>query len=99
MLKADAEALRLGLIDGLVSPELVVAWADRVILADRAMEAPTVLDLALAARSPLAELVSLLGAVPGDVDRAAVGRRWARWLHARIDAGTLGVVPAARLMY
>jgi hypothetical protein len=98
-LKADAEALRLGLILGLVHPNRVIAWADRIIMADRTVEAPVVLDLALAADRPLAELVSLLGEVPGTVDAAAVGRRLARQLREALAADTLDVVSVARAMY
>lgn len=98
-LKADAEALRLGLIVGLVHPNQVVAWADGIIMANRAVEAPVVLDLTLAADRPLAELVSFLGEVPGTVDAAAVGRRVAKQLREGLAVGTLDVIEVARAMY
>lgn len=67
-LKNDAEALRLGLITGTSTIADVVAWADSIILADRSLEAPTVLDLSVASRRPVPDVVSMLSAVPGAVD-------------------------------
>ena len=98
-LKAEAEALRVGLLVGLVDRDRIVAWADSAILADRAPEAPVVLDLALAGHKPVAEIVSLLSQVPGEVDQSVVGRRLAGQLRERFARGTLDVVGVARAMY
>lgn len=57
-LKAEADALRLGLIVGLVDRQDVVVWADQVIRSDRTAEAPVVLDLAVGAQQPIADIVS-----------------------------------------
>jgi hypothetical protein len=84
-LKADAEALRLGLIAGLVDHTTVVEWTDRLILSDRASEAPVVLDLALAAEKSLAEVVSLLGEIPGEAPSAGPSASPAA-AHARCHA-------------
>ena len=98
-LKSDAEALRLALLTGLVDTPAVVAWADRLILADRIAEAPAVLDLSLAGSRPPAEIVALLGQVPGAPDHASVGRRVAARLRRALESGELDVVAVARGMY
>lgn len=79
-LKAEGDALRLGLIVGRVDRQDVVAWADQVIRSDRTAEAPVLLDLAVGVQEPIADIVSLLNQVPGQIDRAAVGRHLARQL-------------------
>jgi hypothetical protein len=77
-LTEEAEALRLGLMTGLLDAQAVVAWADRVILDDRVAEAPVVLDLTVSGTKGIADLVTLLRTVPGD---AASGLRAPRaWL-------------------
>jgi hypothetical protein len=97
--KSDADALRLGLIVGLIDRQHVVAWADQLIRSDRVAEAPVVLDLAVATHHSVADVVSLLHQVPGDVDRATVGRRLATQLRGALACGTLDVVGVARAMY
>ena len=98
-LKSDAETLRLALLTRLVDAAAVVAWADRLILADRIAEAPVVLDLSLAGSRPTADIVELLGQVPGTIDQAAVGRHVAAQLRRALDSGQLDVVGVARAMY
>ncbi len=90
-LKFDAEVLRLELVTGVSEVSEVVAWADRVVLADLANDAPVLFDLSLAANRSVAEVVSLLGEVPGKVEPADVGRRVAGELARRLTIG--GSVP------
>jgi hypothetical protein len=98
-IKCEAEALRLGIILGLVEPAEVVAWADRLILQDRAAEFPTLLDLSVSATQPLGELISLLGAIPGEVARARIGALLARQLCRGLVAGHFDVVAPAQGMF
>jgi hypothetical protein len=98
-LKFDAEALRLGLVAGTVDVREVVAWADRAILANQADDAPVLLDLSLAGRRSVSEVVSLLGEVPGEADPPAVGRQLAGELATRLAAGQMDIVATARAMY
>jgi hypothetical protein len=98
-LKSDAEALRLGLIAGTTSIGEVVAWADSVILSDRSGEAPTVLDLSVSSRRPVADVVSLLSAVPGAADPRDVGRRLAIQLRTALVNQELSIIAVARAMY
>lgn len=98
-LKNDAEALRLGLIAGTSSIADVVAWADSIILADRASEAPSVLDLSVSSRRPAADVIALLSAVPGRPDAQEVGRRQAIRLRTALINQELGIVSIARAMY
>ena len=98
-LRTEAESLRLALILGLIDAHAVVGWADSVIMSDRSSEAPVVLDLSLAAQKPVAELVSLLGQVSGDVDKAAVGRELAGQLRECLRSQRLDIVALARAMY
>lgn len=98
-LKAEAEGLRLGLIAGLVDVDAVVAWADRLILADQADGAPVLFDLSLSGGRKIADVISLLGEVPGAADPAAIGRRMAADLAAGLADGSLGIVKTARAMY
>lgn len=97
-MKSDSETLRLGLITGLIDVTMVVEWADQQILSDRADEAPALLDLSLASRKSVAEVVSLLGEVPGLVEPEAIGRRLVGMLAAKFRAGEIGVVATARTM-
>ncbi|HET7585856.1 MAG TPA: hypothetical protein VFK13_13150 [Gemmatimonadaceae bacterium] len=97
--KDDAEVLRLGLVTGLVRRDAVVVWADGLVAANRGREIPVLLDLSLGARKSVAELVSLLGEIPGTARPANVGRRLAREIYRGLRDGRIGVQSAARSMY
>jgi len=53
----------------------------------------------LAGGRPVAQLVSLLGEIPGEIDPTAVGRRLARDLATGLASGHLEIVQVARAMY
>ena len=98
-MKNDAEALRLGLLAGMVDRSEIVAWADERVATDRAAEAPALLDLSLGAEKSVADLVSLLGALPGASDTGNVGRRLARQIYRALRDRRVGIEHAARAMY
>jgi hypothetical protein len=97
--REQAEALRLGLIGGWATMPQVVAWADRLILEDRASEIPALLELCLLAPEAIADAVSLLGSVPGDRSQAQVGRYVAGLIYERLKAGDISTERAARALY
>ena len=77
----------------------VVAWADRLILEDRADAIPVLLDLSLLGNDAIGEAVSLLGSFPGDCSREAVGRYVAGLIYEGLTAGDLSTERAARVLY
>jgi hypothetical protein len=94
-----AHTLRIGLIGGYVSITDVVAWADALIGENRGEVVPQLFDLALLRSTDLARAVSLLGEVPGEIDRSAVGREIASLLHRGLVSGTLTEREAARALF
>ena len=72
--KEEAEALRLGVIAGLVTVADAVAWADDVIMADARPDA-AILDVSLAGKKPVFEVAKLLGEVRGPLDSERASRR------------------------
>lgn len=98
-IKAHAETFRLALILGLVEPFDVIQWADREVMTEAASEVPALLDISLAAHRPVAELTSLLSAVPGDANRSVVGRYLAAQLLDGLKSGRLDIVTVARAMF
>jgi hypothetical protein len=60
---------------GLIDTDAVVAWADHLI-ASRDRSPMQVMDVALAGRRPVIEVIDLLGTVPGDGNLAAAAH-WA----------------------
>lgn len=89
-LREEAETLRLGLVMRLVSPEAVIAWADRVVmeLAEPPIE---VIDVAAATRQPPDELARLLKRVPGPADLTAGAHRVLGILRARASDNALAI--------
>jgi len=74
-LKRDAEILRYRLIVGEVSVEDVVAWADGIIMKEPEPDA-SLLDISLARRGGVHEVVRLLRTVPGETSSIDVMRAW-----------------------
>ena len=97
-LKTDAEVLRLGLVLGLIDRSAIVAWADELILADRAAEIPVAFDLSTSATTPLSDVITQLGRVPGEIDPQAIGRRVAGHLRESLTTGRLDITAVARAM-
>lgn len=72
--KAEAEAFRCALVAGCATVAEVVAWADEVIAADTTPDI-AIIELSLAGRAALADVVALLKAVTGYADGIVVRRR------------------------
>src|SRR5687767_4871764 len=71
--KEQAEALRLGLLAGYVTPDEVVAWADGLIAAGGVPE-PELIAVSLGGGKPVAELARALDAFRGEVSRPRLVR-------------------------
>lgn len=97
-LREEAETLRLGLLMGLVEPEEVVAWADRVII-ELAAPPIEVIDIAMASRQPADEVARLLARVPGPADFTAAAHRALGILQERFLAGNLPLEVVADMLY
>ena len=69
--KEQAEALRVGLLGGYVSPDEVTAWADEVIGAG-GIPGPEIIEVSLGGSKPLIDLSQALAAVPGEASNDAV---------------------------
>src|SRR5688572_3262423 len=98
-IKDRAELLRMGLIGGYVSIPEVVSWADGLIGEDHGRVVPQLFDLALLQPIDIGRALILLGEVPGDVDRRAVGRELARLLHRGLMSARLSEREAASALY
>src|SRR5438045_198723 len=97
-LREEAEYLRLALVMGLIGPEEVVAWADRVI--DALNEPPIqVIDVSLASSRSPDEIVDLLDAIPGDGDLAAAAHRALGLFLPRFRAGSISLEQAAEMLW
>lgn len=70
----EVEYLRLALIMGLIGPDEVVAWADRVI---DVLDAPPiqVIEASLAGSRSIDDIVDLLTTIPGDGNSAVAAHR------------------------
>jgi hypothetical protein len=96
--REQSEALRLGLIGGYATISQVAAWADQLILEDRASEIPALLELSLLPPEAIADAVSLLGTVPGNCSQAQVGRHVAGLIYERLKVGDISTERAARAL-
>jgi hypothetical protein len=83
--KDEAEELRRAIVAGVATVAEAAAWADRVI-AGEAHPHPAVIAVGLAAARPPAEMVSLLGGVPGEADPTWVMRRLLGRMLRALDA-------------
>ena len=97
-LREEAETLRLGLVMGLVSPQLVIAWADRVVM-EMANPPIEVIDVAAATRQPPDELARLLKRLPGPADLTAGAYRVLGILRARAAVGGLALDVIANMLW
>ncbi len=98
----DAESRRLELLLGLATKADVVAWADDVIMH---LESPPCLiyDVSLAGCKTNKDLLSLLGALAGDVDKAephaAAFRRLSQFLLHNLEVGALSADQVAAKLH
>lgn len=97
-LREEAEYLRLALAMGLVTPDEVVAWADRQIAA---LDEPPiqVIDVSLAGSRPAIEIIGLLAAVPGSGDLVAAAHRSLGLFLRRFRAGGISLEQAADMLW
>jgi hypothetical protein len=93
-----AEYLRLVLAMGLITPDEVVAWADRLIAA---LDDPPiqVIDVSLAGSRPAVEIMDLLAAVPGRGDLAAAAHQALGLFLRRFRAGGISLEQAAEMLW
>ena len=71
--KQNAEALRVGLLAGYISPAEVVAWADGVIAAGD-VPGPELIEVSLGGGLPVDELARTLNAIRGEVSPIQLAR-------------------------
>jgi hypothetical protein len=97
-LREQAEYLRLALAMGLISPDAVVVWADRVI--DATDDPPIeVIEVSLSGgRSPV-EVMDLLRLVPGAGDLGAAAHRALGLLRRRVRDGSVPSDRAAEMLW
>ncbi len=97
-LREEAEVLRLGLVLGLVEPGAAVAWADRIIAAAEATPIE-VMDVAMASRQPVDEMIRLLGRVPGSADFTHAAHCALGFMRERFIGGGLSLEAAADMLW
>jgi hypothetical protein len=97
-LREEAETLRLGLAMSLVSPEEVIAWADRVVV-EMAEPPIEIIDVAAATRQPPDELARLLKRVPGPADLTTGAHRVLGILRARAAVGGLALGAVTNMLW
>jgi hypothetical protein len=71
--KQQAEALRVGLLAGYVSPLEVVEWADGII-ATGDVPGPELIEVSLGGSMSVAALAAALGTIPGEVSPAPLAQ-------------------------
>ncbi len=98
-IKERAQVLRMGLIGRYVSIPDVVSWADALIAQDHGLVVSQLFDLALLRPTDLGRAISLLGDIPGEIDRRVVGREIAGLLHRELMSARINERDAATALF
>ena len=96
--KEQAEALRVGLLAGYVTPTEVVAWADGLIAADGLPE-PELIEVSLGGGKPVDELARALNEIRGEVRRPLLARAILGQMAAAVRRDAATGRAAARQLY
>lgn len=96
--KAEAEALRVGLLAGINAIDDAIRWADSVIESEMKPH-PTIIEVALAGSQPINRVLYLLEQVPGEADRSDALKVQMRMMLSRLEGDPTSAEAVAQHLY
>ena len=97
-LREESEYLRLALAMGLVDKDMVIAWADRVVMASQDPQIE-VIEVSLARSRPTDEIMGILASIPGEGDLTITAHHVLRLLRERLKAGDVSLESAVDMLW